>query len=1020
MDTPTDPMDIARARIAEEAERQTGTLDLGGLGLTELPPEISALTHLVFLNLGVHRVSADGSYDEYDRRGFPNSIADLSPIHALTALQTLICSGTSIADLTPLAGLTGLQTLNCAGTSIADLTPLAGLTGLQTLNCSETSVADLTPLAGLTALQELRCWHTSVADLAPLAGLTGLQKINCSITSVADLAPLAGLTALQTLDCAGTSVADLAPLAGLTALQTLNCASTPVADLAPLAGLTALQTLNCASTPVADLAPLAGLPNLRHLYALRCQLKSPPSRFWHKPSLEEVFLYSAALPGIPAEVLSSHWVENCLPRLRAHLDDLEAGDAPMTDVKLLVLGNGRAGKTQLVRRLCGPEFAYQPEWDSTHGVQVATALLDSEATNDPTRLHIWDFGGQDIYHGTHALFTRARAIFAVVWASDTEKTAEYERDGIRFRNHPLPYWVSYVRNNGGADSPLLIVQAKCDTQADERRRLPLDDALLNALPYAKALHYSAAKDRGRAALNEALADAVAWLHSPERLGAPLIGRGRLQVQRRLESLRDADAARPPAERQHRTVSQAFFHELCDEAGGVSNPALFLEYLNNCGVVFHRPGLFGDAIVLDQAWALDAIYAVFERDKCYRHLRAIGGRFTRLLLDAMVWSEFAREEQQLFLSMMRTSGICFPHRPGATRDDDETEYIAPDLLPERAAVQTAVDALWDETAPSEVATYRYAFTHPGLIRALIARIGSEAGINAVYWQGGVALYEASTRSRARLDYAVGDDWSATLSVRTQTGRASELLNRLCEWVEKEQTGLGIAPTERPEHRKAVLARRSRAVAESLEAVAPAEPPLVFTAPPVAGPQWYVSYAWGDSSPEGIEREAIVDQLCERATELGKSIQRDKSDLRTGDSIAKFMGRIGRGDRVFVILSKKYLHSPFCMFELFEVWRTSQQDPDIFRRRVRVYKLPDAEIFTTDERMRIAEYWMQQRTEREARIRNHSLESVAVKDFQQFTHIAKFARGVAEILCGVAEINLPRTLDELVAYGLEDTP
>ena len=40
-----------------------------------------------------------------------------------------------------------------AGTSIADLTPLADLAALQSLDCSGAQVTDLTPLSGLVALR---------------------------------------------------------------------------------------------------------------------------------------------------------------------------------------------------------------------------------------------------------------------------------------------------------------------------------------------------------------------------------------------------------------------------------------------------------------------------------------------------------------------------------------------------------------------------------------------------------------------------------------------------------------------------------------------------------------------------------------------------------------------------------------------------------------------------------------------------------------------------------------------------
>ena len=84
---------------------------------------------------------------------------------------------------------------------------------------------------------------------------------------------------------------------------------------------------------------------------------------------------------------------------------------------------------------------------------------------------------------------------------------------------------------------------------------------------------------------------------------------RLLLQQ-LERWRDEDQARPATEREHRTLSQTEFHNLCEQAGGVSSAPSLLAYLHNLGVVFHRPALFEDRIILDQSWALDAVYGVF--------------------------------------------------------------------------------------------------------------------------------------------------------------------------------------------------------------------------------------------------------------------------------------------------------------------------------------------------------------------------------------------------------------------------
>ena len=59
-----DGLAIARKRIAEEAEAQTGFLDLGGLGLTALLPELFRLRHLRELNLGAGIRREDRTYHE--------------------------------------------------------------------------------------------------------------------------------------------------------------------------------------------------------------------------------------------------------------------------------------------------------------------------------------------------------------------------------------------------------------------------------------------------------------------------------------------------------------------------------------------------------------------------------------------------------------------------------------------------------------------------------------------------------------------------------------------------------------------------------------------------------------------------------------------------------------------------------------------------------------------------------------------------------------------------------------------
>jgi internalin A len=320
----------------------------------------------------------------------------------------------------------------------------------------------------------------------------------------------------------------------------------------------------------------------------------------------------------------------------------------------------------------------------------------------------------------------------------SENGEEHEVDGMRFRNQVLPYWLDYVRNTGGAGSPVIVVQNQCDTAEDESLRPPAEDAQLD-FPFVRAIHYSAKEDRGRAVLDDSLREAVKSLRNRE--GIAMIGKGRMKVRRKLLAWLDEDAKREPEERLHRILTQEEFRQLCEDAGDVSSPEALLEYLHHAGLVFYRKGLFHDRIVLDQSWALDAIYSVFHRQRCYQQLIAVGGRFTRPMLETLVWGErgHSEAEQELFLSMMTSCGMIFPHRRGDRGTGTEAEYIAPDLLPDRDGVAAQLAGRWEETGETKGLTWRYDFLHPGMSRSLISQIGGRAGQTAVYWRYGVWIF-----------------------------------------------------------------------------------------------------------------------------------------------------------------------------------------------------------------------------------------------------------------------------------------
>jgi internalin A len=501
--------------------------------------------------------------------------------------------------------------------------------------------------------------RSTFTDIEPLTRLHALQRLDLRRTGITDIEPLARLQALQRLVLTGSGITDIQPLARLRTLQRLHL-SAGITDIEPLARLQALRSLRLSDTGITDIQPLAGLQRLQilDLYGYRLAVPAEFLRtFADQPRLKVLFAEEAV--GMPREVLSHHAEDNCLPRLRAHLSELALGAEAENEVKVILLGNGRVGKTQLCRRFRGQPF--DKSVPSTHGVQIWREELRIRTGGEEQVFQVnwWDFGGQDIYHGTHALFLRSRAVFLILWTPALENRDEYDENGIILRNQPLAYWLDYVRTLAGEGSPVIVVQSQCDWFSDRRPDPPRPDGL----GFFECCSYSAKEDLGRDILESLLRNAIRSLL--ERNGALEIGHGRAEVRRRLYNWRSEDQERRSEERQHRTLTVDEFQLLCDEVGGIVSWEHALDYFHHTGVVFYNSNLFSNCIVLDQDWALDAVYTVFHRGRAIPWLRD-SGRFTREDLAFMVWQDHSAEEQRLFLGLMESCGVCFAcgkNRPG---------------------------------------------------------------------------------------------------------------------------------------------------------------------------------------------------------------------------------------------------------------------------------------------------------------------------------------------------------------------
>ena len=219
----------------------------------------------------------------------------------------------------------------------------------------------------------------------------------------------------------------------------------------------------------------------------------------------------------------------------------------------------------------------------------------------------------------------------------------------------------------------------------------------------------------------------------------------------------------------------------------------------------------------------------------------------------------------------------------------------------------------------------------------------------------------------------------------------------------------------------LRQAARSAKEGLAGDARAEPQVFSTeyGSPRTQPRIFLSYAWGDDlSAEGRRLDDRIEKLCEAYAKDGKTIVRDKTHTLTGAKISDFMKEFGAGDRVFVLLSDKYLKSPFCMFELYELWRNSKLEEEDFFNRVRIYVLDDANIWDVDGRMDYVIYWGEQQQKFKKLAERTGAKALSERTLLELKRTSLFHLHVDEFLTAYTDRLQPRRFEEFLKHGFDD--
>ncbi len=464
------------------------------------------------------------------------------------------------------------------------------------------------------------------------------------------------------------------------------------------------------------------------------------------PALAYLFLYQNPLNESVTVYREDNEDENYLRSLQVLLTQWKIEKPIKNDTyKVLVVGDGKAGKSCMVERLVHNSFC--GEWDSTHGISVEQFEDKDGRYNFPYKLSLWDFGGQDIYHHTHRMFLQANTTYILLWNSETEYQDKIiQRIGNKeytWDNKKLPYWLDYIRYLGQG-SPVVVAQTWSRPEIHDQKMHPNESKLLEtyqkAFPYiSKFLDLDAKEEdtieSGYEFFLQEVGRAIYSLGRKEYLPAYWFA-----VREQLEGM----TPREVASDQTAFMSSAPNTLELDEFLKMMPPEATdpMKLLNNwlvpTGVVFYKEGLFDNKIILNQAWAIRAVYALYDRSEAgyFFDLKEKKGHFNGALLN-QCWHTYTAAERQWFLDFMLKAELCFEITPeGWNTPWEERQFVAVEMLPnDRANSLGNQERNWkrEKTALCQV-RYRYPFLHTGIIQSFIVRTHHFAEVEDIYKQG----------------------------------------------------------------------------------------------------------------------------------------------------------------------------------------------------------------------------------------------------------------------------------------------
>jgi len=386
----------------------------------------------------------------------------------------------------------------------------------------------------------------------------------------------------------------------LTSLEELHIHQTQIQELPDeLFELTNLKMLCLGNNRITKINPkISKLENLESLNMTNNDLKEFPIEIISLKNLTRLRISENQISFIPAEILNLKKLKSLelegnnfkIPKeiyrkvaktqIQYILDYQNAkSKRPLLEAKLIFIGSGDVGKSSLIQKLISN--IYDPNLNKTDGIEISDWMVKRK--RDKIKIHIWDFGGQEIMHATHKFFMTSRSAYVLVVNPRTQD---------KYGDSELEYWLKLIRSFAGI-VPIVVAINKCEVHQVSIAKEELINKYPNIVGFVET---SCAKDIGIAELTSQIEKAVSKLeHIDDKLPETYF-----EIKNELEKINNDYIEYSKYEKICKSIDPNFKNE--------SKIAL-VGLLHDLGIMlnFKENRMLKDTQVLNPEWVTQGVY-----------------------------------------------------------------------------------------------------------------------------------------------------------------------------------------------------------------------------------------------------------------------------------------------------------------------------------------------------------------------------------------------------------------------------